>query len=475
MTNTTNTNPHRATVLAALKVCDLAVVALAFVLALSWTLHGSADLLKLLEMRIKLRNFAFFALYLGTWHVLLHWLGLYRSYRLSPSAREWRDLASVAVLAVLPLVLLRGVLRFDFATPEFLVTFPALALIGLGAERRALRALARLMRRQGRNLRAAVIVGNGDAALDMASRLASRADLGYHVVGLLELAPGADSAEQRRGIARLIEFFEEQPIDEVFAALPLDAGQPLIREIVARSEERGVTVRLVSTVADPLLGKAQVDEVDGQPVISIYTGPPESLPMAVKRVMDVVIAAILLVVLAPLFLVIALLVKLDSAGPVLFAQDRIGLSRRRFKALKFRTMVDGADRQQADLERCNEADGPVFKIRNDPRVTRIGRWLRRLSFDEFPQLWNVLKGEMSLVGPRPLPLRDVERMGVAAQKRRFSVRPGMTCLWQIRSREPRFNEWADADMEYIDNWSVALDVEILMKTIPAVLSGRGAY
>jgi exopolysaccharide biosynthesis polyprenyl glycosylphosphotransferase len=471
----TNTNPHRATVLAALKICDLVVVALVFVLALWWSVHGSAPLLDVLEVRIKLRNFAFFALYLATWHVLLHWLGLYRSYRLSPSAREWRDLASVVVLGVLPLVLLRGVLRFEFAGPEFLVTFPALALVGLGVERRMLRALARLMRRQGRNLRGAVIVGDGDAALDMASRLARRADLGYHVVALLELAPGADAGERRRGIARLLELFDQQPIDEVFVALPLDAGQPLIREILARSEERGVTVRLVSSVADPLLAKAQVDEVDGRPVISIYTGPPDSLPIAMKRLMDVSIAAVLLVVLSPLLGAVALLVKLDSAGPVLFAQDRVGLNRRRFMALKFRTMVAGADQQQAGLESSNEAEGPVFKIRRDPRVTRVGRWLRRMSLDELPQLWNVLKGEMSLVGPRPLPLRDVGRIDVAAQKRRFSVRPGMTCLWQIRSREPRFAEWVKADMEYIDNWSVALDVEILMKTIPAVLSGRGAY
>jgi exopolysaccharide biosynthesis polyprenyl glycosylphosphotransferase len=429
----------------------------------------------MLEIRIKLRNVAFFLIYLGLWHVLFHWLGLYRSYRLSPSAREWRDLASVAVLGTLPLVLLRGVLRFDFATPDFLVTFPALAFAGLGAERRTMRALARMMRRQGRNLRAAVIVGDGDGAFDMASRLARRADLGYRVVALLDLAPGVDGIERRRGIARLIELFEKEPVDEVFVALPLDAGQPLIREIIARSEERGVTVRLVSSVADPLLAKAQVDEVDGRPVISIYTGPPDSLPIAVKRLMDVVIAGVLLVVLAPLLGAIALLVKLDSAGPVLFAQDRVGLNRRHFTALKFRTMVEGAERQQAELERRNEAQGPVFKIRDDPRVTRIGRWLRRLSLDELPQLWNVLRGDMSLVGPRPLPLRDVERMTVGAQKRRFSVRPGMTCLWQIRSREPRFDQWAEADMEYIDNWSVALDVEILMKTIPAVLSGRGAY
>jgi lipopolysaccharide/colanic/teichoic acid biosynthesis glycosyltransferase len=160
---------------------------------------------------------------------------------------------------------------------------------------------------------------------------------------------------------------------------------------------------------------------------------------------------------------------------VLFGQERVGLNRRRFRAYKLRTMVVGAERMQAQLEALNEAQGPVFKIQKDPRITRLGHWLRTTSLDELPQLLNVLKGEMSLVGPRPLPVRDVDRMDVRWHKRRFSVRPGITCLWQIMSREPRFDEWIRADMEYIDNWSLALDFKILAKTVPAVLSRQGAY
>jgi len=158
-----------------------------------------------------------------------------------------------------------------------------------------------------------------------------------------------------------------------------------------------------------------------------------------------------------------------------FVQERMGLNGRRFRFYKFRTMVQNAEELQEGLEPLNEAQGPVFKIRNDPRVTRLGRWIRRLSLDELPQLVHVLKGDMSLVGPRPLPLRDVQRIDVRAHKRRFSVRPGITCLWQINGREPEFESWIKTDMEYIDNWSLGLDVRILLKTIPAVLSGRGAY
>jgi lipopolysaccharide/colanic/teichoic acid biosynthesis glycosyltransferase len=191
--------------------------------------------------------------------------------------------------------------------------------------------------------------------------------------------------------------------------------------------------------------------------------------------LDVAVAALGLFALAPLFGLIALAIKLDSRGPVFYAQERVGLNRRRFPTYKFRTMVVDADAKQAELEHMNEADGPVFKIRHDPRITRLGRVLRRTSLDELPQLLNVLLGDMSLVGPRPLPVRDVKRMDVRWHQRRFSVKPGITCLWQIRSRRPQFDEWIASDIEYIDNWSLKLDLKILAQTLPAVISGQGAH
>ena len=180
--------------------------------------------------------------------------------------------------------------------------------------------------------------------------------------------------------------------------------------------------------------------------------------VAVKRLLDIVISAFLLVILSPLALITAIAIKIDSPGPVHFVQERVGLNKRKFRLYKFRTMVDGADKKQCDLEDLNEVCGPVFKIKNDPRITPVGKILRKTSIDELPQLFNVLKGDMSLVGPRPLPVRDYNGFNEDWQRRRFSVRPGITCLWQVNGRSnTSFEHWMELDMEYIDTWSLMLD------------------
>ena len=215
--------------------------------------------------------------------------------------------------------------------------------------------------------------------------------------------------------------------------------------------------------------------MDDEPILTVYTGSPHQLEyMWLKRLIDIVFASVTLLLFSPIFITIALLIKLTSAGPVFFKQERIGYNRRKFHMIKFRTMVDGADALQAQLEHLNEADGPAFKIENDPRITPIGRWLRRTSLDEVPQLINVLKGDMSLVGPRPLPVRDVLGIEQRWQKRRFSMRPGLTCLWQVGSRNQMlFEDWMKLDLQYIDQWSIRLDFLIIAKTIPAVIRGTG--
>jgi exopolysaccharide biosynthesis polyprenyl glycosylphosphotransferase len=277
-------------------------------------------------------------------------------------------------------------------------------------------------------------------------------------------------------LAKLESVLRHQSVDEVLVSLPPKNYGRLVEKIVRRCEEEGVIVRVRAEIFQLHTAKAYADELEGIPVLTIRSGPKEDWRLLAKRLMDVVGSALLLVALAPLFGLVALLIKLNSPGPVFFAQERIGFNKRRFEMLKFRTMVNDAEKQQARLEDLNEAEGPVFKIKNDPRVTPIGKFLRRFSIDELPQLINVLIGDMSLVGPRPLPVRDVERIDVVSHKRRFSIKPGLTCLWQVNGRSDiGFEEWVRLDLEYIDQWSLGLDMLILLKTIPAVFKGPGAY
>src|SRR6185437_6955213 len=224
------------------------------------------------------------------------------------------------------------------------------------------------------------------------------------------------------------------------------------------------------------ISRTSFDDFYGQPVMVFRTTPENSSQSALKRPFDVLIATIVLLLLLPFFLVIALLIKMTSKGPVLFRQQRSGLNGRPFTIYKFRTMTADAEERKKELAALNEMRGPVFKVTNDPRITPIGRILRRYSVDEFPQFVNVFRGEMSLVGPRPLPVDEVKRFDDFSHRRRLSVKPGLTCLWQISGRNNvvDFKEWVRLDLEYIDNWSLWLDMKILWRTVPVVLVGVGA-
>jgi exopolysaccharide biosynthesis polyprenyl glycosylphosphotransferase len=223
------------------------------------------------------------------------------------------------------------------------------------------------------------------------------------------------------------------------------------------------------------LAQSGADEIDGDAHITAYSGSRDVWPGLVKRALDVTVSFVLIVLLFPVLTAVALVIKLTSKGPILFLQERVGLNKRRFLIYKFRTMVPNADKMLHGLEMLNEVAGPVFKIKNDPRMTPIGRLLRRASIDELPQLFNVLKGDMSLVGPRPLPVRDYEGFSEDWQRRRFSIRPGITCLWQVNGRSSiSFEKWMQLDLQYIDQWSLWLDFKILVLTVPAVLKGSGA-
>ena len=244
---------------------------------------------------------------------------------------------------------------------------------------------------------------------------------------------------------------------------------------LAACEREGVETVVRAGIFHTPVFRPEIDSLAGEPVICYRAQSAPASYLLAKRVFDYVAAAILLGLLLPVFAIIAAAIKFTSSGPVFFLQRRCGLNGQSFDMVKFRSMVSDAEARKADLVARNEMKGPVFKVRDDPRVTRLGRMLRRHGLDELPQLWNVLRGEMSLVGPRPLPVEEVHRFDDDAHRRRLSVLPGLTCLWQIQGRNDidDFEEWVRLDLEYIDHWSLWLDCKILLATIPAVLLGRG--
>jgi exopolysaccharide biosynthesis polyprenyl glycosylphosphotransferase len=263
-------------------------------------------------------------------------------------------------------------------------------------------------------------------------------------------------------------------VDEVLIALPIKSHYGKIEHVIEACESAGVQSRYSADVFRARLARPRFEATAPYPTVAMKVACDDHR-LAIKRVIDTMGAGVGLLMLSPLLVAIAVVIQLTSPGPVLYRQERYGLRKRRFHMLKFRTMVADADALQAGLESRNEAQGPLFKISHDPRVTRVGRFLRKTSLDELPQLWNVFMGDMSLVGPRPLPLRDVSRFSEGWLMRRFSVTPGMTGLWQVSGRSCLdFQQCAALDLEYIDQWSLALDLKILLRTVPAVIRMVGA-
>ena len=468
--------------MSAFRTADVAVMALAFTMALVVSAQRmSIELEEFLAVRIKLSNILLFIGFAVIWHLIFCSQGLYRSRRIGLIKVEWWDLTKAIAFGAFFLSAVTLLFEISAINRTFLVTFFAVVYPATLAMRSGLRFFLGGVRERGRNLRNAVIVGCGHRGTLIGRELRNRPDLGYLLLGYVDDIPAPRSAfhngsEKLLGsLAQIEGLFQTEKVDEVFVALPVKSYYETIDRVIALGAELGLTVRIPADSFEFRLAKANIDYLDDAAFLTLR-GVRENFPgLVFKRIIDVVGSAIALVALLPIFAVIAIAVKLDSPGRVLFVQERVGLNRRRFRAIKFRTMVTDAEKRLKGLEEKNEVRGAAFKMRNDPRVTRVGHVLRKLSLDELPQFLNVLTGDMSLVGPRPLPVRDVERFDEQWHKRRFSVKPGLTCLWQVNGRhEISFEHWMELDLQYIDNWSLKLDFEILMKTIPAVLRGSGA-
>jgi exopolysaccharide biosynthesis polyprenyl glycosylphosphotransferase len=311
------------------------------------------------------------------------------------------------------------------------------------------------------DVRHVAVAGNGASAHEFARTIESHHVWGLKLIGVFRQEE-VRSLLERGGVDELILVVDRENLGEFTDTFLL-------------CEELGVTARVVLNFFPHSIARMELHEFDGFPLLSFSTTPTNEALMFVRRILDIVLASAIVLVFGPLFMIpAAILIKLTSPGPALFKQKRCGLSGRQFVMYKFRSMVDNAEQLRVELEGLNEMDGPVFKSSRDPRITTIGKIIRRFSIDELPQVFNVLRGDMSLVGPRPPLPQEVERYE-RWQRRRLSMKPGMTCLWQISGRnEVSFEDWMKLDLTYIDNWSLLLDLKILLKTVPVVLLGRGA-
>ncbi len=397
--------------------------------------------------------------------------GLYRERERRPGAG--RILACLIVVALIVLAFGIGT-GYDFTTSGLIPTSVVVSALTIGLFRAAYESASlEVMRAMGIRRRV-VLVGEGESLSRLRQSLAAaRGGLSYEFVGAVapEPVPGIRLLGSRAELAIVLE--QVRP-DEVILA-EADFDERTVLEVVEQAHRQGIKVRLAPDTTELLVQRGEYVPGHGAPLFELRPPVLTGAEWAVKRAFDIVVSALVLLLALPLWALIALAVKLDSRGPIFFVDRRIGVGEREFGMLKFRTMVAEAAALQPELEEANEAEGALFKIREDPRVTRVGRFLRRFSLDEIPQIMNVLKGEMSLVGPRPLPLRDY-RLLEDWHRARYAVLPGMTGLWQISGRSGlTFDDLVRLDFTYLENWSIWLDITIIARTIPAVISRRGAY
>ena len=447
------------------RLVDALIVAVAFAFVWNPDLHRSeAELVAVLLLA-------------PFWMSLFGFYGLYESHRLGGFSALTRRLLSAQATGSFFLM----PIMFFVADSKILlqiVSFLAIGTTAMLCQKWLLYTLLYFVRQRGFDQRRVCVVGSWETARSIEEEFTHHPEWGIHVscVGIGDplnrkfvLYPSGEALTKS-----LEDVPRKQVIDEFLIAVPTEKVQQE-KAVMALCEEYGLVGRVLPFPFDLKLEAADLEEFCGKISISVGGLHHDGLAVAIKRLLDVVVATLLLVFLSPVLLLTALLVKLSSRGPIVFAQNRVRLRGRHFKMYKFRTMIDGADSMLQSVAHKSISEGPIFKARVDWRITPIGRVLRRCSIDELPQLVNVVKGGMSLVGPRPLPTAQAEAIS-GLHRKRFSMRPGITCLWQVNGRSDlEYADWVNYDLQYVDKWSLWLDAKLLLWTIPAVLSGRGAY
>ena len=408
--------------------------------------------------------------------------GIYREVHEEELRRASTDPLKVGIAATVLLFAVISVVKFEFISRLLLGIYALIDLLFMIGFRLVARAFAAPLRRSVAGLRTFLLVGDGPELAEIAKTLEANESRGMRLFGLIHTTsqspeaahawPGLAKPYPKYTLPELPDLLRRHVIDEVIFVMAREDLEKL-QDTFLVCEEEGVKTRVLLSFFPQALSKVYLERLGSKPLLTFSATPQDEI-LLFKRLLDFIMASIGLVALSPLLLILAVLVRLTSRGPIFFSQTRCGLGGRKFKLHKFRSMRADADLLREELEALNEVDGPVFKIKNDPRCTPIGRFMRKFSLDELPQLVNIIRGDMSFVGPRPPLPQEVEKYE-RWQRRRLRMQPGLTCLWALEGRSKlSFRRWMELDLEYIDRWSMTLDWKILLKTIPVVLAGRGA-
>jgi exopolysaccharide biosynthesis polyprenyl glycosylphosphotransferase len=414
------------------------------------------------------------------WVIILTKLDAYTYQRFTSLRREMNLIAKTSLIGTLLLFAADFLLRFEYIPRTYVGAFFIVNFLTLAIEKIILFKVARKIRERGEDRKKVLVVGTGLGTKSFIETVEMDLGWGLDVIGLVSenrLMPERELYGKKilGTTMEMEDILHGNQVDEVIICA---SGNELSRlefeEVFEICESEGVQIRINSDFLGKLTRRITVDRIYGLSMISCLSTSHNEWSLYLKRLIDVLVSGIGLIILSPVFLVIGILVKLSSEGPVFYQWNVMGFNKKLFRSWKFRTMIVNADEMKEKLTDFNEMKGPVFKIKNDPRITGVGRFLRKFSLDELPQLWSVFKGDMSLVGPRPAFPHELARYE-SWHRRKLSIKPGITCLWQANGRNAinDFNEWVRMDLEYVDNWSLWLDFKILLKTIGAVLGGTG--
>lgn len=468
---------------ASIKALDMALVTVIFTNI--WELANFGQLVgvyTLNRVQLSLWHVASIFIMAGLWYISFNVTGMYDFRTPDSWLRRTAKLVAACSLGAAAIIFGANVMGVPGVRGPVPIVFWSGTTLVFTVYRSALWALFHWLRTKGRNIRYLVIVGLGPRPIALWERL-ERARLGYKLLGFVDDGLPDSFLENDLGLpflcplSKFADYVSQQPVDEVLLALPMKSHYNQALKTIDICATQGIRVRLLTDLFNLPPGvDYHIERIDDFTFINYDTDAHTEAQHDLKRVLDFFLATAAVIVLSPVYLLISLAVLISDGWPIFFVQERIGLNKRRFKMYKFRTMVRNADSMQPELEAQNQMGGAAFKMENDPRVTRFGDFLRRTSLDELPQFFNVMLGNMSLVGPRPLTIRDFEKFYDDSHRRRFSAKPGITGLWQVSGRSDiNFEEWMKLDSYYIDTWSFGLDFRIMLRTAWVVLGGRGAY